>query len=140
MDRERISSYRDTQIKTASKGMLVVLLYDGLIRFIDIALENIPLKKYDLINTNILKAQDILSELILALNFDAGDISHKLFNIYTFLNTKLIEGNVKKDPEPLKFVRTMVSELREAWHKIANKSGNPDMKEMRKEGGIDIAG
>jgi flagellar protein FliS len=140
MDRERISSYRDTQIKTASKGMLVVLLYDGLIRFIDIALENIPLKKYDLVNTNILKAQDILSELILALNFDAGDISHKLFNIYTFLNTKLIEGNVKKDIEPLKFVRAMVSELREAWNKIANKSGNPDMKEMRKEGGIDIAG
>ena len=140
MDRERISSYRETQIKTASKGTLVVLLYDGLIRFIDIAIENLPRKKFDIVNENILKAQDILSELILALNFDAGDISHRLFNIYTFLNTKLIEGNVKKDIGPLKFVRNMSSELRDAWSKIANKGGAPNLKEMKKEGGIDIAG
>ena len=121
MERERISSYRETQIKTASKGTLIVLLYDGLIRFIDIALENLPVKKYDLVNENVLKAQDILSELILALNFEAGEISHSLFNIYTFLNSKLIEGNVKKDPKPLTFVRTMASELREAWSKVAKK-------------------
>jgi len=140
MEQEGVSSYRETQIKTASKGALIVLLYDGLIRFIDIALEKLPEKRFDLVNENVLKAQDILSELILALNFDAGDISHKLFNIYTFLNTKLIEGNVQKKAAPLKFVRSMACELREAWSKVAKKGGTPGMKEMEKEGGIDIAG
>ena len=140
MDKERISSYRETQIKTASKGALVVLLYDGLIRYLDIALENIPEKQYDVVNTNILKAQDIISELIMSLNFEAGDISQKLMNIYSFLNSKLIEGNVKKDPEPIKFVRNMACELREAWKEIAKKSGTPDIKNMQTEGGIDIAG
>ncbi len=140
MDKERISSYRETQIKTASKGTLVVLLYDGLIRFLDIALENIPEKQYDVVNTNILKAQDIISELIMSLNFEAGDISQKLMNIYSFLNSKLIEGNVKKDPGPIKFVRNMVCELREAWREIAKKSGAPDINTMKTEGGIDIAG
>ena len=140
MDKERISSYRETQIKTASKGALVVLLYDGLIRFLDIALENIPEKQYEIVNTNILKAQDIISELIMSLNFEAGDISQKLLNIYSFLNSKLIEGNIKKDPGPIKFVRNMVCELRDAWREIAKKSGTPDINTMQAEGGIDIAG
>ena len=140
MDQERISSYRETQIKTASKGTLVVLLYDGLIRFLDIALENMPQKKYDIVNTNIIKAQDIISELIMALNFEIGEISEKLLNIYSFLNSKLIEGNVKKDTEPIKFVRKMAVELRDAWAKVAKKSGTPDLNTLKNEGGIDIEG
>ncbi len=140
MDQEGIAHYRETQIKTASKGKLIVFLYDGLIRFIDIALESLPAKKYDVVNTNILKSQDILTELTLSINMEAGDFSKKLMSIYTFLNTKLIEANLNKDPEPLKFVKRMVLELREAWNQIVKNSPNPDLNEMRKAGGIDIAG
>jgi len=140
MEHESVSSYRETQIKTASRGKLIVLLYDGLIRFLDIALENLPEKKYDIVNLNVIKAQDIISELIMCLNLEAGDLSQKLLNIYSFLNTKLIEGNVKKDPEPIKFVRKMAYELRDSWNKIAKIGGTPDLNEMKKEGGIDIAG
>jgi flagellar protein FliS len=140
MDENGISSYRETQIKTASRGKLIVFLYDGLVRFLDIALENLPDKKYDLVNKNIIKAQDIISELIISLNMEAGELSQKLFNIYTFLNSKLIEGNVKKDPQPIQFVRKMVCELRDAWNEIAGTGAVPDINEMKKEGGIDIAG
>lgn len=140
MDKDRITSYRETQIKTASKGKLVVFLYDGLIRFLEIALENFPLKKYDVVNNNILKAQDIISELIISLNLDAGDMSRKLLSIYSFFNTKLIEGNIQKNPEPVKFVRNMICELRDAWNEAAKKGGTPNINEMKKEGGIDIAG
>ena len=140
MDKENILHYRETQIKTASKGKLIVILYDGLLRFLDIALENIPKKKYDVVNNNILKAQDIITELIMSLNMDAGDISQKLFSIYTFFNKMLIEGNMKKDPKPITFVRKMAAELRDAWNQIANKGGTPDIEDMKKDGGIDIAG
>jgi flagellar protein FliS len=91
MQEDRIAHYRETQIKTASQGKLVVILYDGLLRFIDLALENLPKKKYDLVNNNIIRAQDILSELSIALNMEAGDISQRLLSIYSFLNMKLIE-------------------------------------------------
>ncbi len=140
MDQDRISHYRETQIKTATKGKLIVILYDGLIRFLDLALENLPSKKYDVVNNNILKAQDILSELGMSLNMNAGDISQKLLSIYSFLNMKLIEGNIRKDPEPIIFVRKMASELRDSWSKIAKKSGVSDIKDMKKDGGIDVAG
>lgn len=140
MERENILHYRETQIKTASKGKLIVILYDGLLRFLDIALENIPKKRYDIVNNNILKAQDIINELIVSLNMEAGEISQKLFSIYTFLNKMLIEGNMKKDSRPISFVRKMVSELRDAWNQIAGKGGTLDIKDMRKEGGIDVAG
>lgn len=140
MQEDKIAHYRETQIKTASQGKLVVILYDGLLRFLDLALENLPIKKFDVVNTNIIRAQDILSELSMALNMNAGEISKKLLSIYSFLNMKLIEGNVQKDPEPIRFVRKMVYELRESWNKIANKSSITPIREMKKEGGIDVAG
>jgi flagellar protein FliS len=140
MQKDRIANYRETQIKTASKGKLVVILYDGLIRYLDLALENIPNKQYDAVNSNILKAQDILSELTMSLNMEAGDISKKLLSIYSFLNMKLFEGNIKKDAAPIAFVRKMAKELRESWSKIAKKSPIAGIDEMKKKGGIDVAG
>ncbi len=140
MERKKVNRYRETQIKTASKGKLIVLLYDGLIRFLDRALESIPEKRYDEVNTNILKAQDIISELIIALNMNVGELSEKLLSIYSFFNVKLIEANVNKDPAPITFVRNMAAELRESWSRIIKNSPNPAMEEMRKEGGIDVAG
>ena len=60
------SQYRETQIMTASQGKLVVLLYEGAIRFIDAATTGLDNKKYDVVNTNLLRAQDILTELAIA--------------------------------------------------------------------------
>lgn len=140
MDPDRVFHYRETQIKTASQGQLIVLLYDGLVRFLDIALENLPAKKYDLVNENLLKAQDIITELSVSLNMEAGDFSKKLFNIYSFLNMKIIEGNLNKDPQPLQFVKKMAAELRDAWAQAA-RSGQPsESREARRDGGIDVAG
>ena len=95
---------------------------------------------YYLANNSIVKAQDIISELILALDMDAGDFSNNLLSIYSFLNTRLIDANMRKDVEPLKFVQRMVSELREAWTQITRNSPNPNLDEMKKGGGIDVAG
>lgn len=140
MNQERVHNYRETQIKTASKGKLIVMLYDGIVRNLDIAIEAIPEKQFDVANRSILKAQDIISELIVSLNMDAGDFSKNLLNIYSFLNARLIDANMRKAIEPLNFVRKMASELREAWIEITKKSQNPDLEEMKKGGGIDIAG
>jgi flagellar protein FliS len=140
MNREKIHHYRETQIKTASKGRLIVMLYDGIIGALDTAIEAIPKKRFDEANTAIQKAQDIITELSMALNMEAGDFSSKLLNIYSYLNMKLIDGNVKKDTEPLVFVRKIAVSLREAWNQIVGNSPHTDIDEMKKGGGIDVAG
>ncbi|PKL19000.1 MAG: flagellar export chaperone FliS [Spirochaetae bacterium HGW-Spirochaetae-5] len=62
------NQYKQTQITTANQGKLIVMLYDGAIKFLTIALDNMSPKSYDVVNNNIIKAQDIITELLLSLN------------------------------------------------------------------------
>jgi flagellar protein FliS len=72
------------------------------------------------------------------LDFDrGGEIARNLMSLYVFFNEKIREGNMKKDVEPLKLVRSFVADLRSAWVQIANSK----MDEMpRPQLGVNIAG
>jgi flagellar protein FliS len=117
------SQYKETQVLTASQGQLIVMLYDGAIKFIKNAAKNMGDKtKYDSVNNDLIRAQDIITELMLSLNFDAGEISSRLYSLYMYFNKKLIEGNIQKDAKPLKEVLTHLENLRESWSQIANQT------------------
>ncbi len=134
------SHYKETQVKTANQGRLIVMLYDGAIKFLNIALSGLPDKKYDLVNNNIIKAQDIISELMLSLNFDVGDFADKLYSLYTYMNKKLVEGNIKKSSDPLKEVIVYLNELKLAWTRVAahtTKNDSIDV-DLDQDGGINI--
>lgn len=122
------------QIKTANQGKLIVMLYDAAIKAVKTAIDEMPRKKYYIIHQNIVKAQDIISELMLALNFEAGEIAKRLWSIYTYLNKKLVEGNIKKDEKPLKEVLSYLTELREAWNDIANTPTKSDSVDNNQRG------
>jgi len=115
-------AYKDTEIGTASQAKLIVMLYDGAIRFLGIALENLTPPRYDVANTNIIKSQDIVTELMLSLNMDeGGEISNNLFNIYVYLKKRLLEGNIAKDAAILKECMTLLEDLRDAWEQVQQK-------------------
>ncbi|MCB1177167.1 MAG: flagellar export chaperone FliS, partial [Leptospiraceae bacterium] len=86
-------AYKSNEISTVSQGKLIVMLYEGAIRFLKIALENInDPKKYDIVNTNIIKTQDILSELMVSLNLDeGGKVASDLLALYVYFKKKLLE-------------------------------------------------
>lgn len=127
-NRKPYDQYKHTEINTANQGKLIVLLYDGAIRFCNIAVENMHPKTYDVANNNIIKAQDIINELILALNVnEGGDVAKNLFNLYMYFKRQLLEANVQKNPEILKNVIKLLKELRDAWDKISAKE-NPSNK------------
>lgn len=117
----QINAYKETSIKTASGNKIVLMLYDEALKQMDAAvgkLEN-GTKSFDSINASITKAQEVITELMVSLDFDkGGEIATNLFNLYMFFNRELMNGNVKKDPEPIKNVRKMVADLREAWGEI----------------------
>jgi len=117
--------YKETQILTATPGKLLLMLYDGAIGAIEKALELIEDKrKFDKVNNNLIKAQEIVGELLASLNFEAGgDIAKNLQSLYAYMIQRLIEGNFKKEKEPLKEVLTYLKDLRESWNVAVQKSG-----------------
>ncbi len=119
-----VSAYKETSVRTASGGKIVVMLYDEAIKQLDsaITLLETDTKELDRVNNAILKAQDIITELMVSLDFDkGGDIALKLFGLYRFFNDQLMEANVQKDAAPLRSVRHFLNELRDAWAQILGK-------------------
>lgn len=134
MQNNASNQYKQMQIKTANQGKLIVMLYDAAIKAVKIAIEEIPKKNTYVIHKNIIKAQDIVSEMMLALNFEAGDVAKRLWSIYTYINKKLVEGNIQKKVEPLNEVLTHLTDLRTAWNEIANTPTKTDSVDNNKKG------
>ncbi len=113
------SQYRQTQVTTVDKGRLIVLLYEGAIKFLREAVTaqeagDIPAKA-NLIN----RALDIISELSQSLNMqEGGEIAANLHRIYQFWTDHLLKAKISKETKPLLDVIEMLSNLVEAWQVV----------------------
>lgn len=107
-------TYRQNQVNTASRGELTLMLYNGAIRFIKQASQAISDQQFDHANQMNIKAQNIITELIVTLNMDY-EISHQLMRLYDFMKRRLIEANLKKDVEILTEVEELITDLRDTW-------------------------
>jgi len=113
-------SYRQIATQTASPNQLVLMLYDGAIRFLERArlgfLEEDPLEYNRTVNNNVLRAQDIINELNRSLDMSkGGEFSTNMRRLYTYLDRRLQESNERKDEEAIKEVINRVTVLRDAW-------------------------
>lgn len=114
-------TYQAQSVLSASAGQLILMLYDGALRFLGHAHdalkmpENTP-KRIEVINTNILKAQNIIAELQCCLNFEAGgDHAKNLDRLYDYYLRRLLEANLKKQLPPLEEVERLIRTLRDGW-------------------------
>jgi flagellar protein FliS len=115
--------YLETAVETASPARLIVMLYDGAIRFINEAAYAMQQRDYETQNAKLQRAQKILAELIGSLDFDkGGEIAENLFRLYTYMYNQLVEANINDDRDRLEHVVHLLSELREAWDTIATES------------------
>lgn len=112
--------YKENAILTASPEELVLMLYNGIIRFIEEAKGAIEKKDYMAANNSIQRAQDIITELMLTLDMNY-DISKNLYSLYDYMLRRLIDANVKKDVTILEEVKGFVIELRDTWSVALNK-------------------
>ena len=120
-----VKAYRETQIKTASQGRIIVMIYDEAIKQVDAAISGLSggTGSLEKVNAALVKSQDLITELMVSLDFQrGGEIAENLFTIYLFFNRQLSQANIKKDPTPLRNVRTMLADLRSAWASISGKS------------------
>lgn len=134
--------YKRTEINTANQGKLIVMLYDGAIKFLNIALQNMNPRTYDVVNNNILKTQDIITELLLSLNMkEGGDISKNLSSLYLYFKKRLLEANVQKNPEIVTEIIKLMKELRDSWEKISSKETRADRQaNLHAKGNFSIEG
>lgn len=119
--------YQVNQIETANAKQLVIMLYEGAIRFLEEASGNIEnFKKYDFVNTKILKAQDIITELMVSLDMDkGGEIADNLLSLYVYMKKVLLEANIKKEKAPIDQVLKMLRDLKSAWDQMDTKVTSP---------------
>jgi flagellar protein FliS len=123
-------SYQQVATQTAPPGQLVLMLYEGTIRFLERALGGFkledPAEYNETISNNILRAQDIIFELNVTLNIEeGGELAATLRGLYDYMGRKLMEGNLKKDEAPIRDVLGRVKVLRDAWAQMLNNQAQP---------------
>ena len=115
-----IAAYQDSTVSTQSKGRLIVMLYDGAIKFMRLAIKELEANNYEAKGRYINKAQDIINELNVVLDTDAGgEIATNLRKLYCFMSNRLSEANIKRDPQMIRDVIKLMEELNQSWKAIA---------------------
>lgn len=114
-------AYFQTQVNTTSQGQLLLMLYDGAIKFLRQAKEKMAERDYAQKGILISKAIDVISELDSSLNAQrGGDIAQNLHSLYFFCNTRLLQANMKMDQGLLDEVIKILGGLREAFAQAMN--------------------
>lgn len=139
------SAYQKTNVNTASQGKLVVLLYEGAIKQLTMALnfidENDKIKPQNIEKFGIClqKVQSIITELQVSLDMEkGGDIATNLMALYVFFNEELVQASITKDKEKIKSVLKMMSDLADSWKIIANSTANAPAAQV--ENALNIMG
>lgn len=119
------NAYRKNAAMGASPVQLVVMLYDGALRFAEEGKRAMIEKNYEVQNEKLQRAQKIVMELMGSLDFEkGGEIAKNLLGLYEFTLNELIEGNITDSPERIGNAQSTLRELREAWV-VIQKQGAP---------------
>lgn len=113
------AQYRQNSVETATPTRMIVMLYDGAIRFLSQALPAMQIRKYDQQSLLIGKAQAIIAHLRDTLDHEAGGaVARHLSGLYTGLFHALTDANIHDKPERVVEVIEALRELREAWVEV----------------------
>ena len=127
-------SYHRVATQTAPPGELVLMLFDGAIRFLERALTGFdkddPAEFNQTINNNVLRAQDIVRELNASLNLEAGgELAVHLRRVYRHVDWQLNQSNLRKDAAGIQDSLQRLTVLRDSWAamldaQLPNAKGN----------------
>ncbi len=110
------NNYKQMSIKTASRGQILLMLYEGAIQNVKKATSAIDKKDLAAKGVHIGKAHDIINELTNTLNFEVGgDIARNLERLYNFMAEQLVKANMENSKEPLQSVLKLLETLLEGW-------------------------
>ena len=116
-----ISTYQENVVTTQSGGRLIVLMYDGAVKFLNQAIVDLQAGKYMEKGQNINKAADILQELDRSLNMEVGgEMAMNLHKLCFFMIRHLHRANFQRDPQMIRDVIKLLEDLNVAWKAVAS--------------------
>ncbi len=127
--------YKQNQYETASQEQLLLMLYNGAIKFSKQARQGLEDEDYELVNNKLKRVQAVINELMVTLDMEqGGEIAENLYSLYEYMNRRLIQANIRKDKEIIDEVLDLLTDLKEGWEGAVkkvkkNKHQNVDIEE-----------
>lgn len=111
------AQYNNSKILTASPAELTLMLYEGAIKFCNIAITSVEQKDIQKAHTNIVKTQKIIQHFRVTLDMKYP-VAQDFDRVYVYLEQRLVEANIKKDAEILKEVLEHLRSMRDTWKEV----------------------
>lgn len=121
MVQQHYQAYKDNSVNTASPEELTLMLYNGCLKFIRYGKKGIENQDMELKNTNIQKAQNIITELMVTLDQKVA-ITKEIMPLYDYINQLLIDANIKNDLDLLMEAFELVEEFRDTWKEVIKQT------------------
>jgi flagellar protein FliS len=115
------AAYQNNKISTATPADLTLMLYEGAIKFCNMAIIGIEEKNISKSNNFIIKTEDIISYLRSTLDFNYP-VAAEFENVYLYINERLILANIRKDSAILEEVLEHLRVMRDTWKEIMNRA------------------
>lgn len=112
--------YQRNKVLTATPAEVTLMLYEGAIKFCNIAIKAIESNDMEKAHTNIMKTQRIIEEFRNTLD-RKYEVAEDFDRIYVYVLRRLFEGNIKKDKEILEEVNGHLRSLRDTWKEVMKK-------------------
>jgi flagellar secretion chaperone FliS len=114
-----ISAYQENKVTTQSKGRLIVLLYEGAIKYLRRVVDEMEAGNQEAKARYFNKALDVLHELNVTLDMErGGQIATSLRGLYVFMIAQLNQANLKKDPQTVRRIIGLLEQLNEGWKSV----------------------
>lgn len=111
------AQYNNNKVLTASPGELTLMLYEGAIKFCNMAIVAIENKDISRAHTNIVKVENIINYLRTTLDMKYP-VAQDFENIYVYLDRRLVEANMRKDKEILEEINMHLRSVRDTWKEV----------------------
>lgn len=111
-----LNAYKNNSVNHASKDQLLLMLLDGAVRFVKVSRQAMLDKDIKICHENIIKTQNIFSELMVSLDQNAGEWATQMYRLYDFIKEKLVEANIKKDIKIVDEIIPLIEDVRDIWY------------------------
>ena len=115
-------AYHQTSVQTSDQLTLIVMLYDGMLRYLRKAHTCIEVQDIEGAHNYLMRSKDIVNELLSTLRVEkSGEVGGNLRDLYLYMFRRILEANLNKDPQPVQDVIRIAETLRQGWLQIKSQ-------------------